>query len=435
MQEPTPIDPAGAHRPRFVSLGAVLDRTQGVGQGFDTLRTTLSISILCWHSIVTSYGRDAELPFWSHPLVGGVVASLLPVFFALSGFLVMGSALRTLSLRVFVMARVLRILPALATEVTISAVLLGGAVTTLPLRDYYTDPAFVRYFGSLTGAIQQWLPGVFADNPFENVVNSSLWTIPPELLCYCYVASVIAAGLLGMKRLLSALIVAAALAAIAADVAGFGTRGIGMSVRMHTLILAFALGNLLYLWRHAVPHGRGCFLVCLVLGIGLVARPGMAALSLPFLVYVTAYLGTLKLPRIPLLDRGDYSYGIYLYAMPVQQSFAFFFPRLREWYWNILFALPVTVAIAMLSWTCIELQALRLRRRSSDTAEHRRNKHAPGVSPALLGLILAYALWLYGTQYPVRFLELHPKLLPFAGACFAVTALALRRRANRLRTA
>lgn len=125
---------AGKHQ-RFVSLGAVLDRTKGIGQGFDTMRIVLSICILCFHSFITSYGKEAEVPFWTNPFTGGPVASLLPVFFALSGFLVMGSAVRTASLRVFLAARGLRILPALATEVTVSAVLLGSMVTTLSTRD------------------------------------------------------------------------------------------------------------------------------------------------------------------------------------------------------------------------------------------------------------------------------------------------------------
>lgn len=128
----------------------------------------------------------------------------------------------------------------------------------------------------------------------------------------------------------------------------------------------FALsGFLLFLWRYAVPFSRLLFVACLVAGLALVSHPGLATLATVPLVYVTVYLGLLPLPRIPLLDRGDYSYGIYLYAMPVQQSLMSAFPQLRHWYWNILTALPITVALAMVSWTWIEKPALQLRRRIS----------------------------------------------------------------------
>ena len=316
---------------RHVSIGAVLDRTNGIGQGFDTLRIILSIAILCWHSIVTSYGREAELPFWTNPLTGGVVTSLLPIFFALSGFLVMGSAVRTMSLKVFLAARGLRILPALATEVTMSAVILGSLVTTLSPANYFTNIDFFRYFGSLVGNIQISLPGVFSANPFDNVVNSSLWTIAPEILCYTYIAFVIAVGLLGKPRGLSLLIVTMTVISALSDSLGFGLREIGGAFRPHTLILAFAIGNLLFLWRNFIPFSLGLFALCLVAGMALVSHPSLATLATPPLVYVTVYLGLLPLPKIPLLDRGDYSYGIYLYAMPVQQSFAYAFPQLRQW--------------------------------------------------------------------------------------------------------
>ncbi len=412
---------------RYVSIGAVLDRTNGIGQGFDTLRIVLSIAILCWHSIVTSYGREAELPFWTNPLTGGIVTSLLPIFFALSGFLVMGSAVRTMSLKVFLAARGLRILPALATEVTMSAVILGSLVTTLSPADYFTNIDFYRYFGSLVGNIQISLPGVFSANPFDNVVNSSLWTIAPEILCYTYIAFVIAAGLLGKPRGLSFLIIAMMVISALSDSFGLGLREIGGAFRPHTLILAFALGNLLFLWRNFIPFSRGLFALCLVTGMALVSHPSLATLATPPLVYVTVYLGLLPLPKIPMLDRGDYSYGIYLYAMPVQQSFAYAFPQLRQWYWNILFALPVTIALAMFSWSRIEKPALRLRKRLSDPAARTANRAASAASPAVLVAILAYGLWLSSTQYAIPLASDHRKWVFAAVVLSALAALALSR--------
>ena len=109
---------------------------------------------------------------------------LLPAFFAVSGFLVMGSAVRTGSLSTFLSFRALRILPALSTEVAIGAILIGGIWTTLPAREYFLDPGFWRYFRNIVGNIIFYLPGVFKSNPTE-IVNGSLWTIPPETSAIC----------------------------------------------------------------------------------------------------------------------------------------------------------------------------------------------------------------------------------------------------------
>ena len=419
---------------RFESLGDVLDRTKGIGQGFDTMRIVLSVSILCEHSVIISYGKAVEAPLWLNPFSGGPIAALLPVFFALSGFLVMGSAVRTASLRVFLAARGLRILPALATEVTVSAVVLGSLVTTLPVRDYFTNYGFFRYFGSLLGNIQTWLPGVFLGNPYPDVVNISLWTIAPEVLCYAYIAFVMGAGLLGHRRGLSLLIAAATVLLIVGDLSGLNVREPETPFRPHTLILAFAVGNLLFLWRHAIPFSRALFAACLLAGLALVPHPKLSTLAIPFLVYATVYLGLLRLPKIPLLDSGDYSYGIYLYAMPVQQSVAFFFPQLRDWYWNILLALPITVALAMLSWTFIEKPALRLRKRLTGSAERRPNKHVTLASPNVLAVIVAYSLWLSSIQYNIPLLSAHRHWL-FAALAVSVIAAVSSNIGRRVRAA
>ncbi len=65
-----------------------------------------------------------------------------------------------------------------------------------------------RCFGSLIGKIRISRTGVFSANPVDIVVNRSLWTIAPELLCNPSIASVFAAGPLGTSRGLSVLITA-----------------------------------------------------------------------------------------------------------------------------------------------------------------------------------------------------------------------------------
>ena len=100
--------------------------------------------------------------------------ALVGAFFALSGFLVAGSALRTKSVRVFLSFRVLRIVPALMTEVALSALVLGPIVTVKPLAQYFSGAEFYQYFGNILGLVRYPLPGVFANNPRANFVNANL---------------------------------------------------------------------------------------------------------------------------------------------------------------------------------------------------------------------------------------------------------------------
>jgi len=94
------------------SIGTRLDRRKGIGPGFDFLRIALSFSIMAFHSwLACGREEDAAMgPAWIF------IYALLPMFFALSGFLITGSAMR-LRLRDFLINRGIRILPALAVEI------------------------------------------------------------------------------------------------------------------------------------------------------------------------------------------------------------------------------------------------------------------------------------------------------------------------------
>jgi peptidoglycan/LPS O-acetylase OafA/YrhL len=120
-------------------------------------------------------GENGNGYFWLY------VESLLPMFFALSGFLITASAQR-LALGNFLINRGLRIFPALVVEIVFSAIVLGAACTVLPLRQYYASGVFFEYLLNVTGYVHYFLPGVFLNNPHEGVVNASLWTIPWELI-------------------------------------------------------------------------------------------------------------------------------------------------------------------------------------------------------------------------------------------------------------
>jgi peptidoglycan/LPS O-acetylase OafA/YrhL len=103
-----------------------LDFVQNRPSGFDYLRLILAISVIAVHSVMLCSG---QFPFWTGPL-RPLVCFILPSFFALSGFLVTGSFERN-TIPAFFTLRALRIFPALAVEVLISALIIGPLLTTV----------------------------------------------------------------------------------------------------------------------------------------------------------------------------------------------------------------------------------------------------------------------------------------------------------------
>jgi peptidoglycan/LPS O-acetylase OafA/YrhL len=178
------------------TVGNELNKYAGVGPGFDLLRIGLALLIFHLHTRWIAQSTDRKMVTQIITGTGEVIwqgwtpprsVALLQMFFALSGFLVTGSAFRTRGVRTFLTFRFLRIFPALATEITLSALILGPFLTTKPLRQYFSDPHFWEYFGNIVGRIRFKLPGLFESNPVGGLVNLNLWTLAPEYDCYVLV--------------------------------------------------------------------------------------------------------------------------------------------------------------------------------------------------------------------------------------------------------
>ena len=115
------------------TVGNRLKDYGGVGPGFDFWRFLLSSSIIFLRSFFVCYGRHADISALAGKLLGPGFRAVLPLFFGLSGFLVAGSALRTDGLIKFLTFRALRLVPALAVETTLAALIVGPLFTTRPM--------------------------------------------------------------------------------------------------------------------------------------------------------------------------------------------------------------------------------------------------------------------------------------------------------------
>lgn len=382
---------------RGKSFGAILDLNHGAGLGFDLLRLGLAITIL-WshssgisgHSGVTTSILNSILNFFSfgaasaatvspaavdavaqngdptmtglHGLGRPFTLSHVPMFFALSGFLVAGSAVRTRNLVKFLGLRVLRILPALFVEVLLSAVILGAVFTTLPLNQYFSSAGFWRYFYNIIGYIHYFLPGVFEVNPGGPVVNANLWTLPFEFECYLLMSVLMLAGLIYKPKLLSILFIISTVGLLIAN-SFFGYQITQVQLEGRVMIYYFATGLLFFLWKDKIIFHEGIFLVCGALSYWLMMYTTTVYLYPILLTYVTIFIGLIPFPQFRLLKSGDYSYGVYLYGYPVTRGLVELFPAIRS---NLpvvaISATVLTCLFAAFSWHAVEKHCLKLKK-------------------------------------------------------------------------
>ncbi len=286
------------------------------------------------------------------------------VFFGLSGLLIARSFDRRRHLAHFILARLLRIYPALVLVLLIT-VIAGVFLTHLPTNDYASDPSTWRYIPhNLRLYFPQYaLPGVFADNPYGSAINGSLWTLFYEVACY---GAVVVIGFLGALRNRWLALGVMALAIVFHFVwPQIEDAGLPLPALLaiwlgpfSRLSLPFMLGTFAYVWREHIPLS-GRIAVLMWLPVPFLAETGLMASFITLaLLYTTFWVGLVPKGRALAYNRlGDYSYGAYIYAFPVQQWLVWLFPGMGP-LTNIVLALPVTLVMAVMSWNLIEARAI-----------------------------------------------------------------------------
>jgi len=337
---------------RNPTIGEAFADAGGYTAGFDYQRLGLACAVLCWHSLWISGNRGAEDAIRSSAFLF-FPAAIIPMFFALSGFLVANSLQRT-KLPEFITLRIIRIVPALAVEVTLSAIVLGAAFTTLPLSSYFFDSDFYAYFLNIVGFVHFELPGVFSDNPAPHVVNAQLWTIPFELECYLVLIFLSLFKFSSRRGLFLCVVVALSLALTGWSF--FHSEFQDTYVTGRVPVLCFLAAVAIHLYRDKIPCSTAAGCACLVVSFVLLPRQSTAFLAAFPMAYATVWLGLKRPPKIPF---GDLSYGIYLFHFPIEQTIVHLLPGIRSWWLLSLMALPVATAFAWLSWTFVEGPILR----------------------------------------------------------------------------
>jgi peptidoglycan/LPS O-acetylase OafA/YrhL len=363
------------------------ERHRRAANNFDLLRLFAAGCVLFTHSFALTSTHE---PAWRRAKLDGGSLGVL-IFFAISGFLVARSWSYDPRLLSFCAKRALRLLPALVVSLVVTAFVLGPLVTTMSTSSYLENLATKRYvLDNATLQTNYTLPGVFDDvpNPYPKIVNGSLWTLAAEAKAYFLIAVLGALGALVARRrrwlvagvaayfgliliegIRDALPLGNRIVAMLADLqAGSAIvhqASIGTYDPVARYVAAFAIAAALFAfaprvvlrWRF-VAALTAIWVVSVI--IGGHAPFVLAAWVLPYVVLTVAY-GTTHIVKLPA-RAGDYSYGLYIYAFPVQQTIAQTLSPSSGWLMLAL-AAPITLGLAALSWRFVEAPALTFKQR------------------------------------------------------------------------
>ncbi len=336
---------------------------------FDFLRFAAASLVLFSHCYPLT-GRNAEEPIsaFTGYASGGTWA--VSTFFVISGYLICGSYINSSSWRSYLWKRALRLFPALAVATLFGAFIVGTLTTKLDLGAYFTHAQTWDYLKNIVLNTRYYLPGVFTDNVYPNAVNGSLWTLPVEASMYLILM------VLGLTKLLTRrYILFVLLAFLVFHYKLVDMLQIRLSVALGTiqffyffkLGVFFFLGSTLYLYRDYIPMRVDLFAflgVLLLVTFKTPVGPFVMQLALPYLVIYFAQMRTRWLWQFGRY--GDFSYGIYVFAFPMQQLVIYQIGAdIPIWEFVILAYIP-TVTLAVISWHLVENPALKLKKRQID---------------------------------------------------------------------
>jgi peptidoglycan/LPS O-acetylase OafA/YrhL len=329
---------------------------------FGLLRFAMATLVLVSHSYLYAGGTSAAEPL--QPWLGRSLGECaVRVFFILSGVMVAQSFDRSRSLVDFTVARVLRIFPALIVCVLVVAFVLGPFVSTLPVAEYFKSPELYSYaIKTLTLATGSApLPGVFETNAYAGYVNSSLWTLKYEVACYVALGALGAAGLFDRKLHWFA---AAGLGVIVATISltlPADPDDYGFTQNLRYFVVYFYGGVLAYLLRDYLVITGALLLPLFLLFVASVQTPFAEVGAMLFLGYGALWAATkMGGPLRALCNRTDASFGIYIFAGPVQQTLLWLFPAISPVVLTLA-AFAIVLPLAIASWRFVEKPSLQLR--------------------------------------------------------------------------
>ena len=357
-------------------MNTLADLASRRDNNFNLIRMLAATAVLISHSYPLALGDGALDPVseWIGLSLGEVAVI---TFFCVSGFFISLSRDRAGSTLDFFTARFLRIYPGLTVVLLISVFLIGPIFTTLSTTEYFRSAETYGYLGhNLTLLSMKFqLPGVFQGNPWPGI-NGSLWTLFYEVALYFMVGGLGAFAFYRKGPKFAGFLVLYGVLYVAFKILVMTSAllpSLQRAEAFFTWSLPFVLGMSLYQYRRHIPHRFIGFLPLAALAACAWHTPYFPECFVLAWTYLIFYLGFATHPLINQYNQlGDYSYGVYIYAFPVQEILACLIKGIGPVDMMIVAFLIVLVA-AMGSWHLIEKPAMARRHALAALLKSRRD--------------------------------------------------------------
>jgi len=321
---------------------------------FDFLRFFAASSIIISHSFALTLGYS-KISMYDPSLLFG--QSGLAILLVISGYLISQSWENKPELFRFFWKRCVRIIPGMVISILFVILFIGPLATTLNPVNYIESLLSPATWSAFPFYKDGFPIGIFTDNPVT-FVNAPLWVIPAEFVLYALVALFGILGLLKNKFSILPLI----FLDIYLWIIWYDN---GVLNKVH-FIIYFLIGIIFYQNKEHIEYkNRTALCAAGVLAATLFFHtntPVIFIAAFATVPYLILYIAHLPIKRLNNFGKyGDFSYGMFIYSYPVQQTLVHFWPGEISIPLLCILSLSIAVLLGALSWKFIESRALKLK--------------------------------------------------------------------------
>ncbi len=279
-------------------------------------------------------------------------------FFAVSGFLMYNSLLRTNDFYFYFSSRLLRIVPNLVVAVASTSLLL-----MVIFHNYENILSHLYYIRkdalSFVAKPSYWIEGIFTDRP-DSGINGSLWTLQYEFFMYIVIFLVF---LLPRRAIGFALILLVGISSLPAlqsidDTKRIATFHVNVGDLWKTGFHFMTGALIAHFWKFiSAKKTLSIFAAAAGIAALIIFAPHLRGIILA-LFWVPFFIVCLSPIASGFSRLGDASYGVYIYAFPIQQVSIIMIPS----FWGSMAAsFFLTVAVGYACWHGFEKRCLSKR--------------------------------------------------------------------------
>ena len=335
---------------------------------FGFLRLLLATLVIVSHSTeILDQNRNREI---LTTIFGTITFGELAVdgFFLISGYLILKSYLSSSTLKSYLLKRVLRIYPGFicASLFCILILIPFSGETQLIINMSLTDwlHSFLRMLSLDTPQV---------NNSKYSTLNGSVWSIWLEFVCYLCIPVVYVFSY-NKSKIYLILIVMMMSIFLYTQISGKNIWLPYVRLDIHhsaRLMVAFLIGGAFYLFREKIIWSKNFTIISVIFLLISLNLKNFAEIGLFIFGSYLLFNFALNYKSKFLNSIGaktDVSYGVYLYAWPIQIYIIKYYPQVNP-YFLMIITLVLTVILGYISWVCLEKPFMQLKKKLDVVSE------------------------------------------------------------------